>query len=582
MQTKICTCFFAIYLIFLYGCQNAIVDSGSGSGLNQKIIVSFSGLTANGSSGLVTTTSLTLSFDSDPGNLSINDITITGATKGLLSGAGTTRTLTISAITVANGANITLAISSPVGYTISPATKTVAVYVGAVMTAVTFRYMIANGSQGSASTTTLGLYFSSDPGNLTVNDIEVIGATKNVLIGTGDTRYLSISAITIAEGENITVKITSPSGYIINSATQQVAVHVVPALLSITANGISGAESTTTLTLSFDRDPGSSFTLNNLYLIGATLGNLSTTGANRTLEISGITVGNGGKVKLSISDIGPYFSRDIVVYTAPTFWFASSTMTVLTHGGCVKLQLVDKDQKPYSNNYIVFSSSIEQNKVVQVQLDGSCYFFPNYCALTNVVARNTLTGEETTCRISVGWALTVTGTVFYNTYPTKYSIGLVTVQTKVIKGTNGNIKGYAYRKISYEEMFVNTPPVSFTQMINTDDISWLNESYIYFYYSSSTPASDDVLSGLIPNISFTIEPLLFEDVNGNGAFDVKDIPQPGFPVNNGIFYAGVTTNQQIQWEDQKMDYMFYTGNLIDINGKEQKSLYFMDKELTKK
>jgi len=71
-------------------------------------------------------------------------------------------------------------------------------------------------------------------------------------------------------------------------------------------------------------------------------------------------------------------------------------------------------------------------------------------------------------------------------------------------------------------------------------------------------------------------------VNGNGAFDVKDIPQPGFPVNNGIFYAGVTTNQQIQWEDQKMDYMFYTGNLIDINGKEQKSLYFMDKELTKK
>jgi len=75
--------------------------------------VSFSGLSANGTSGTATTTTLTLAFDVDPTTLTASDITVTGATKGTLNNSGSTRTLAITGITVANGQNITVTIASP-------------------------------------------------------------------------------------------------------------------------------------------------------------------------------------------------------------------------------------------------------------------------------------------------------------------------------------------------------------------------------------------------------------------------------------------------------------------------------------
>ncbi len=67
-----------------------------------------------------TTTQLKLTFSADPTTLSINDITVTGATKGELSGTGNTRTLTVSDITVSKLENIKVKISNPSGYSISP------------------------------------------------------------------------------------------------------------------------------------------------------------------------------------------------------------------------------------------------------------------------------------------------------------------------------------------------------------------------------------------------------------------------------------------------------------------------------
>ena len=51
--------------------------------------VNFTALEANGESGVTTTTELTLTFDVDPVGLTIEDITVTGATKGTLNGTGT-------------------------------------------------------------------------------------------------------------------------------------------------------------------------------------------------------------------------------------------------------------------------------------------------------------------------------------------------------------------------------------------------------------------------------------------------------------------------------------------------------------
>ena len=51
--------------------------------------------------------------------LTAGDITVTGATKGTLTGTGFDRTLAISNITVADGATVTVAVANPAGFTIT-------------------------------------------------------------------------------------------------------------------------------------------------------------------------------------------------------------------------------------------------------------------------------------------------------------------------------------------------------------------------------------------------------------------------------------------------------------------------------
>ena len=106
--------------------------------LNTKwsVSVAFSDLSANGSSRSVTTTAVTFTFDVDPTTLAVDDITVTGATKGVLSGTGITRILSISAITVPNGQSVSVALASPVGFVITPASRDVAVYFSLGLTMV--------------------------------------------------------------------------------------------------------------------------------------------------------------------------------------------------------------------------------------------------------------------------------------------------------------------------------------------------------------------------------------------------------------------------------------------------------------
>jgi len=93
--------------------------------------VSFSNLTAlNGVDSSIATTELRLTFDVAPTNFTTANITVTGATKGSLTGSGTTYTLAISNITVANGANVTVTLTNPtpLGIHISPASRDVQVW----------------------------------------------------------------------------------------------------------------------------------------------------------------------------------------------------------------------------------------------------------------------------------------------------------------------------------------------------------------------------------------------------------------------------------------------------------------------
>jgi antitoxin component of MazEF toxin-antitoxin module len=188
--------------------------------------VSFTGLSANGTAASVTTTALTLAFDVDPTSLTADDITVTGATKGALSDTGLTRTLAITAITVADGTEVTVTIASPAGFTISPVSRNVAVNVAPTATALAFSGITANGTSEYTNTTELTLSFDGDPAGLTVDDITLTGATKGILSGTGTTRTLTISAITVTNGEEVSVALANPAGFVISPASRNVTVYV--------------------------------------------------------------------------------------------------------------------------------------------------------------------------------------------------------------------------------------------------------------------------------------------------------------------------------------------------------------------
>jgi alpha-tubulin suppressor-like RCC1 family protein len=89
--------------------------------------VKFSALTANGAANITTTDTLTLTFSQAITGLSAADLTVTGATKGALSGAGPSYTLAVSGI-AAEGASVTVAVANPAGYSITPSSLSTTVH----------------------------------------------------------------------------------------------------------------------------------------------------------------------------------------------------------------------------------------------------------------------------------------------------------------------------------------------------------------------------------------------------------------------------------------------------------------------
>ena len=107
--------------LFFPGCN----DEETASDINIEFQ---SAVETGGTSGTADSTGLTLTFDVEPTTVTADNITVTGATKGALTGSGTTRSLVISDLTVANGATVSVAITSPAGYAINGSPKTAVVY----------------------------------------------------------------------------------------------------------------------------------------------------------------------------------------------------------------------------------------------------------------------------------------------------------------------------------------------------------------------------------------------------------------------------------------------------------------------
>ena len=89
--------------------------------------ITFSGVTANSTSG-TTTTMLTLNFSADPATLAIGNISISGGvTAANLQGTGNSRTINISG-NWADGQQVTVTLTSPLGFNITPPSRPVTLH----------------------------------------------------------------------------------------------------------------------------------------------------------------------------------------------------------------------------------------------------------------------------------------------------------------------------------------------------------------------------------------------------------------------------------------------------------------------
>lgn len=141
-------------------------SAGSGEEDPEVNVAFLSAAQDAGASYTADTTALTLTFDVDPTTLTADNLVVTGARKGSLSGTGLTRTLAISDITVANGGTVSVNVSSPAGFAVSNAPQTATVYreiaVGRAYLGGTIGYILQTGDAGYDASVPHGLILSNE------------------------------------------------------------------------------------------------------------------------------------------------------------------------------------------------------------------------------------------------------------------------------------------------------------------------------------------------------------------------------------------------------------------------------------
>lgn len=305
--------FLIIFSSIILSCEYGLEETVKSLKDNSLISIDF--LTVEqfgGTSGTVDSTGLKLYFDKDPETLTIDDITLTGATKGTLSGSGKSRNLSISDISVFNEESITVSISSPKGYSILNPTKSVLIYRAPItvtlsaIPGVTIPVRFATPNTTEIDTIQYTGTIEWNPVDATFKEDTVYTATITLtpksdytFEGVSEDFFTVAGADTVSNSENSgTVSAVFPKTGI------EPDIDVV--FQSLTQNdGVSEETDTTGLTLTFDVDP-TTLSINDISVTGATKGELTGTGTTRTLTISDITVENGEQVTVTINSPEDY------------------------------------------------------------------------------------------------------------------------------------------------------------------------------------------------------------------------------------------------------------------------------------
>lgn len=173
------------------------------------IDVTFTGVTANGTTGTTDSTVLMLNFDFDPATLTADNIYVIGAAKGALTGTGTTRSLAISNITVANGGIVSITITNPAGYAITGSLKTATVYrlltIGMDYQGGKIAYILRSGDPGYDASVPHGLIAATAAldmglGFVWYNGSNTTTGARGIKLGTGQA---NTTAIVSNQGEGM-------------------------------------------------------------------------------------------------------------------------------------------------------------------------------------------------------------------------------------------------------------------------------------------------------------------------------------------------------------------------------------------
>lgn len=217
------------------------------------VAAAFSSAVADGNAASASTTKVTLTFDKDIAGLATSDITITangtGATRGTLTKVAGTGVYELTLTGITSSGSIGVAVAKA-GYTFTPSSiTTVAVVFYEIP--VTFNSAVADGTDGSATTTKVTLTFDKDITELAASDITITagstGATAGALTRTGSGVYeLTLTGIT--QSGNITIGVAK-SGYAItpNSIANVAVVYYQAPVVTVTRTSALGVYKYTVL-----------------------------------------------------------------------------------------------------------------------------------------------------------------------------------------------------------------------------------------------------------------------------------------------------------------------------------------------
>jgi len=276
--------------------------------------VTFTAAQTGGSFGIANSTGIVITFNTAVTGLAASDITVTSgtgsATKGGVTGSGTTWTLALTDVT--EYGNVTVSVGDFGAFKVTTISQMVTVFKD-TRVPITFTAVQTGGTSGIADSTGIVITFSEAVSGLLASDITITNgtgsATKGELTGSGTAWTIELTDVT-AQGD-VTVSITNIGTSVGDPTPQSVAVYkdtrTPVTFTAVQVGGTSGTANSTGIVITFSAAvanlAASDITITN-GTGSATKGALAGYGTTYTVELTGVS--SQGDVTVSVGNFDTF------------------------------------------------------------------------------------------------------------------------------------------------------------------------------------------------------------------------------------------------------------------------------------